>query len=565
VSRRAVALALALFAARAPAAEKLGVIAVADPPLGPDGDLAELAHQLRAACRDRVGGVEEVAAMRGRLLGQISDATVSELDRAYGGALAVYQNGEFESSLRTLRAIVEDLESLPESEESYFQWKRALLRLAHAAITVGLQSEADRALEKLARTEPTYQPDPDSFSPGFRRRLEDRKAKLRLLPRRKLLVLSEGRPGTVYVNGREMGRTPLALTLPAGRYRIGGASVSFRVPSFQVDLEPEDRTVVLDFALAESLRVNAGPGLALAPAGRAYGVIRAGAWLDVDKLVVVSRVEEGEAQFLLGSIYDVRRGTLLREGSVRMVAGGVPSVNMAALASFLLTGQSSREVKDLSLDVPKRIVPPQIAVGPGSPLPLTVARSMGKSAPQPPEPPHGALRPRVEAPNVEPASAAKGADAAVFASSTPASITAPVSGAPAPLPPSLEPAKPSGIVPKLDLPDPERHGSRAGAWMRPAAIGAGVVALGLAGFAIQQKISSSKAYSDAEDMLGSGGNLKPGLELGRYRDLKDDGDAGRRNAYISAGAAAAFAVTAGILGWRSARDAPDPAAVAFHF
>ena len=34
--------------------------------------------------------------------------------------------------MRTLRAIVEDLESLPESDDAYAQWTRALLRLAHA-------------------------------------------------------------------------------------------------------------------------------------------------------------------------------------------------------------------------------------------------------------------------------------------------------------------------------------------------------------------------------------------------------------------------------------------------
>ena len=159
---RAVALAAALLAAGgAGAAERLGVIAAGDPPVGPDADLAELAHQLRAACRDRVGGVEEVSTMRARLLGQGSGATLSELDRAYGGALAVYQNGEFESSARTLRAIVEDLESLPESEEAYFQWKRSLLRLAHVAASLEQDREVEAALAKLARTEPTLQPDPD--------------------------------------------------------------------------------------------------------------------------------------------------------------------------------------------------------------------------------------------------------------------------------------------------------------------------------------------------------------------------------------------------------------------
>src|SRR5512142_3560536 len=128
--RLAAALALGLAAAPALAADTFGILAVADPPAGPDADLAELAHQLRAACRDRIGGVDDVPTMRARLLGQTSNATLSELDRAYGGALAVYQNGEFESALRTLHAIVEDLESLPESADAYSQWVRAQLRLA---------------------------------------------------------------------------------------------------------------------------------------------------------------------------------------------------------------------------------------------------------------------------------------------------------------------------------------------------------------------------------------------------------------------------------------------------
>jgi hypothetical protein len=584
VNRIAVAVALALFASGASAAETLGVIAVGDPPVGPDGDLAELAHQLRAACRDRVGGVEEVSTMRGRLLGQLSDATVSELDRAYGGALAVYQNGEFESALRTLRAIVEDLESLPESEESYFQWKRALLRLAHAAMTVGRQSEAEAAFDKLAQAEPDYHPDPDSFSPSFRRRFEERKARLRALPRRRLLVVAEGWPGTVFMNGKQMGTTPLTLTLPAGKYRVGGAAGSLRVPSFQVDLEAEDRTVVLDFGLAQALRVNAGPGLALSPQDRAYGIIRAGAWLGADNLVVVSRAVEDQAQFLLGSLYDVRRGVLLREGSVRMVAGGVPSVNLAALASFLLTGQSSREVKNLS-DAPRRIVPPPIAAGPGPGAPFRVAAAEELRAPPALSAPPAAPRPAATAspPRTGKAGAADPArppngfvPAAVAAARSPAggevqlaldhrAAVAPPSGAPAPLPPALEPPKPTRVVAALDPPQESGARPRPRRWMTPAAIGAGVITMGFTAIAIQQGITSSATYADAEDMVGAGGTLKPGMDPVHYNELRDDGAAARRNTYITAGVAAVFAVTTGILGWKATHEPAEPAAVAFRF
>ncbi|ABS28535.1 PEGA domain-containing protein [Anaeromyxobacter sp. Fw109-5] len=549
--RRLLAVAAALLALRATAAERLGVVAVADPPAGPDADLAELGHQLRAACRDRIGGVEDVPTMRARLLGQASNATLSELDRAYGGALAVYQNGEFESSVRTLRAIVEDLESIPESDEAYRQWTRALQRLAHAAATIGMDRDALAALTKLARTEPTLQPDPDQYSPGYRRRFEEVKAKVRALPRRRLTVLAEGKPGVVYVNGRNMGPSPVSVSLPTGTYRVGGAADGLRVPSFTVDLQDEDRTVVLDFALAESLRVNAGPGLALAAAHRAYGIIRAGAWLGVDKLVVATRVEEGGAQFLLGSIYDVRRGALLREGSVRMVAGSVPAVNLGALASFLLTGQSSRDVKDRTPDVPRTPPARLVAAAPEATKPARPERP-------PPERKAEAASPA--------ATAATRAPGAVESAGPAGGVTRPASSA-SPEPsarPSLVFAPPPASSSE-PLAGPFAARRPAPAWMRPTAIGSGVAAVALAALAVQQGMAASSASSEADAML-DGEVFRPGADRTRYAQLRADADGARRNTYVSAGFAAAFATAAGVLGWMSWDRSPDPGSlVAFRF
>jgi hypothetical protein len=598
VSRRAFVLVAALLAARgAAAAERLGIMAVGDPPGGPDPDVTELAHQLRAVCRDRVGGIEEVSTMRARLLGQESGATVSELDRAYGGALAVYQSGEFESAFRTLKAIIADLESLPESDEVYEQWVRAVLRLAHTALTMGSQRDVDAALLRLARTDLTVQPDPDQYSPSYRRRLEELKGRVRALPRRKLVVTAEGREGTVFVNGRRMGTTPVTLTLPAGTYRIGGGAGGLRVPSFTVDLEGEDRSVVLDFALAGALRVNAGPGLALHAAQRAYGIIRAGAWLGLDRLIVVSRVDEGQAHFLLGSMYDVRRGALLREGSVRMVAGGVPSVNLSALAAFLLTGQGSREVKDRTQDGPREIVPPLPVADepPPAPEPVRVAVEQAPAAltPAGAEPPGPVASPKAAAaveprrpppapstsvatapPALQPAAAETPRRApSPLASPAPAArpAAAPVA-APAPEPsvtprPALAIALPprAGAPAPLRLTEVERGRSRH-PWMRPAAIGGGVVALGLAGLAIHQGRTASTAYSDASALVLPDGNLRNAADRPRYYALRSDGDAATRNMYVSAGAAAILAGTAAVLGWRSFDVAPaGPAALALSF
>jgi hypothetical protein len=518
---------------------------VADPPAGPDADLAELAHQVRAACRDRIGGIEDVPTMRARLLGQRSNATVTELDRAYGGALAVYQNGEFESAIRTLKAIVEDLESLPESDESYAQWVRAQLRLAHAALTIGREKDADEAMSAVARTEPSVQPDPDQYSPSYRRKFEQAKARMRALPARKLQVSAEGFHGTVFVNGRPMGSTPLSLWLPAGVYRVGGASGSLHVPSFRVDLQPEDRSVILDFALAEALRVHAGPGLALGLPRRSEGIVRAGAWLGVDRVIAVSRVAEGDALFLLGSIYDVRNGSLLREGSVRMVAGSVPAANLGALAAFLLTGQSSRDVKDRT-DL-ARAAPP-VAIGPKTP-PRAPAAAPSVSVPLPPVPklPSGAAAPRAAAAKQPASDDATPARAPADLAVTPRQFAPPDVRAPEPSEPpeSSPPAHPRG-------------------WMRPGAYGSAFLVGIFTGLAVHQGLAARQASADADAMVGPDGVLAAGSDATRYRDLRDESRSAVRNTYVSAGAAMVFAVTAGVLGWKSRVEA-DRSALALQF
>ena len=346
--RLAAALALGLAALPALGADTFGVLAVADPPTGPDADLAEMAHQLRAACRDRVGGVLEAPEMRARLLGQTSNATLAELERAYAGAQAAFQNDEIEISASTLRAIVDDLEKLPEGAEAYAQWTRAMVRLAYVERVLKRPAAVAQTLERLAATDPRLAVDEVQYPPSFRREFDDARRRVGSRPRSKLTITSPARPATAFVNGRDVGPTPVSLSLPPGRYRVGGAAERLRVPSAAVTLEGEDRGVELDFGVADALRVNAGPGLAAKRDERPACVVRTGGWLGATRVISVAVVAEGDARFLSGALYDVQLGALLREGRVRMASGSVPPVQLGALASFLLTGQPSPGVTAVS-------------------------------------------------------------------------------------------------------------------------------------------------------------------------------------------------------------------------
>ncbi len=322
------------------AAESTGVVAVAEPP-GPSAELAELTHQFRSVMSERTPGVVDGAKLRERMTGQSSTATLAELDRAYAGALATYETGDFEGAVRTLRAVVEDLDKVPDGPDAFSQRSRALMRLARTEQTLGQKAEARAVLQRLVRADPAARADPTQYPPSFQRQIDEVRAELRAQPTRRLAVQSSARGAKVYVEGREVGTAPVTLDLPSGRYRVSGAVGQLRVPGVQADLTRESQTVLLDFTLAEALRPSFGPGLVLSRADRAKGLVTAGAWLGVDRLVATSIGLDGDVFYLVGSIYDVRRGMLLREGRVRLSNKSAPPGSLSALATFLITGEAS--------------------------------------------------------------------------------------------------------------------------------------------------------------------------------------------------------------------------------
>ncbi len=335
------------------AADSVGVVAVAEPP-GPGPELAELTHQLRGVVAERTQGVLEASELRERMTGQTSSATLAELDRAYAGALATYQNGDFEGAVRTLRAVIQDLDRLPAGNEMFAQWSRAMLRLARSEQTLGRGGEAREVLQRLVRANPAIKVDPNQYPPSFVKQVDEVRAQVAALAKRKLTVHASAKGAKVYVEGREFGTAPLGVELPPGRYRVSGAVGSLRVPAVQVDLTEEGQSVVLNFALAESLRPSVGPGLALAEADRSKNLVAAGAWLGVDKLLAARLVTESGVEYLSAAMFDVRRGILQREGRVRLANKMAPPGGLSALASFLITGQTSELVAATAVPPPSK-------------------------------------------------------------------------------------------------------------------------------------------------------------------------------------------------------------------
>jgi hypothetical protein len=162
----------------------------------------------------------------------------------------------------------------------------------------------------------------------------------------RISVPAAAEPGAtaVFVDGRPVGAAPVSVRVSAGSHRIGAIAGSLRVPGVEVDVGSDGADVTLDVELAAAVDVNAGPALSLGSPGSEVALVKVGAWLEAERVLATSVTTEAGVSFLSGALYDVRRGALLREGRVRTAAGLAAPEHIAALSTFLLTGQPSAAV-----------------------------------------------------------------------------------------------------------------------------------------------------------------------------------------------------------------------------
>jgi hypothetical protein len=364
--------ALAALVAAHARAETIGVLAVAPPP-GPGPELVEVTVQLAQLVAGRHAGVLDPRQLRERMTGPETGATPAELDRALEAARAAYLSGDYEGSVRTMRAIVEDLRKLPEGAEAFEQWTRAMLRLARIELHLGRAGDAEETIDRLVRAAPEVVVDPALHPPRLVQRVEESKVRLREAPRCTLSVSASGEGARVYVSGRDVGIAPVKLDLACGRYAVSAVRGPVRVQAGQVELEEAEQELIFDLELAEALRPALGPGLALAPEDRGRRIVSAGGRLGLDAVLAVGLAEDAGATLVVGALYDVRLGQLKREARVRLVNGSVPVGGLGALAEFLATGQLTSALVELPgrpRPAPLAAVVAPAALDPRAPVPV---------------------------------------------------------------------------------------------------------------------------------------------------------------------------------------------------
>lgn len=300
---------------------------------------------------DLVSGVNEFsAALRDRLRADLYEPdvvldivrprptrTLEDVERQVESARTLFFNGQLERSLDLLKQALVELERAPVAGQPWKVTAQALVLQGVVSLSLNKKPDALESFRRVLRVEPTHALNGDEFAPSVISQFEAVKRELARLKKTQVQFQSSRSGDEVLVDGRVIGTTPAKLELIPGTYRVLLRSKD-RVSFVRVITTPRDALVNVDLATEGTLAVQ--PPLCLDAKDKAAeaAALKLANTVTADDLVLV-RVEGKGTGTVVASRYEIRTGTMLREGRVQRSKQAY-----SALATFLLTGQGSSDL-----------------------------------------------------------------------------------------------------------------------------------------------------------------------------------------------------------------------------
>ncbi len=313
--------------------------------------LAELEARGFAARPDQAREMIEARFSRSGRSGAVSiDALRDRITAGY----RLYLTGKFAAAVLELRRALGVIHANPgvmvlhQPMQSFHM--RALVGLALGERRLGREREAAAVMAELVRTFPGAEISSREYGPEAVELYTRVQADLRKEGSGRLVVETRDQSAVIFVNESFRGVVRIAISLPAGSYRVcvqRGKEVG-RVHDVSVERDRESLLVV-DSGLDAAIRTEAGwTGLALsdqpgaearaiehgAEIGRAVGV----------KQVVLLGVRSGEeGPRLVGTVVGVKAGRAIRQASLSLSPPPSEPAR-AALGRFLAGGDATEEL-----------------------------------------------------------------------------------------------------------------------------------------------------------------------------------------------------------------------------
>jgi hypothetical protein len=337
-------------AARAdgPAPRKLVLVGVGD---CRDEDLRGALTQLATSLQSRLGAdllSEDTVRPH---LNPVPEGSLKAVDQALEDGKALFYDGNYPRAIRELERGLAILHELPPGPGVFKLQAELLAFKANSLRHENHLVEAIAAFDEIVAVAPDYQLDPGQFAPSTRAFYREVRAQEKSRPRFEVSFESTPAGATVYLNGFELGRTPLTAKLPAGEYDVRLAKDGALSLAHVIALPRSTRlNVDLDF---EGGITSQWPLCVQQHASGAHGAPsahRLAALLGADDAVAAWLDRSGPgAAWLTSSLFKVSTAEAVREGRVRL---GTGASAVSDLTGFLLTGSTAPRVQAVAHPTP---------------------------------------------------------------------------------------------------------------------------------------------------------------------------------------------------------------------
>ncbi len=265
--------------------------------------------------------------------------SLEDVERQVESARTLFYNGQHDRALDLLKQALAELERAPLAGQPWKVTAPALALQGVVLTSLNKKGDAAEAFRRVLRVEPAHTLSSDEFTPSVISQFELFRKELARQKKGVTQVQSTPPGAEVLVEGRVMGVTPLKLELPPSTYRVA-VRANDRVSYLRVIAVPCDALIQVDLASEGALVTQAPLCLAAKDKLAEAAGLKLANTVTADDLIVV-RLEgsKGAPGQFVASRYEIRSGSMVREGRVQAPTRGKPA--FGSLATFLLTGQGS--------------------------------------------------------------------------------------------------------------------------------------------------------------------------------------------------------------------------------
>ena len=300
--------------------------------------------------------------------------SLEDVERQVESARTLFYNGQHDRALDLLKQALAELERAPLAGQPWKVTAQALALQGVVLTSLNKKGDAAEAFRRVLRVEPTHSLSSDEFTPSVISQFESFRKELARQKKGVTQVQSTPPGAEVLIEGRVMGVTPLKLELTPSTYRLA-VRANDRVSYLRVIAVPRDAQIQIDLTSEGALVTQAPLCLAAKDKVAEAAALKLANTVTADDLIVV-RLEgpKGAPGQFVASRYEIRSGSMVREGRVQAPTRGKPA--FGALATFLLTGQGSALIvspEAATTEVAKPADPPVVASKPPPPPPVEPA------------------------------------------------------------------------------------------------------------------------------------------------------------------------------------------------